>query len=285
MIRIETIAGLANRMRALDSALAMGRELGVEVRLRWPVDPDLGCPFEELFDPIPGLAEVVDFKPPAIANEYDPARNFLRRIPLAVAAVNAARAIRRRASEASPRHRYLGLRDVEGMLETPERILELCRRYDVDIRTYQRFWRGERDFVGFAPAPSVRRAVEGLAERCRGAIGVHVRRGDNVVAIANSPVSLFMDRMRSIVRGNSSARFFVATDSPEVLQALRGEFGDRIAHHEKSSLDRGDPGAIKDALIDLYCLASCERILGSYWSSFTDVASELGRVPKDVVRA
>jgi hypothetical protein len=285
MIRIEPIAGLANRMRTLDSALAMGRELGAEVRLRWPVDPDLGCAFEELFEPIPGLAEVRNFCPPSISNVYDPKRDFLRRIPAAVAVVKAARSIRRMASNADPRHRYLGLEDVEGMLGNPERILELCRRYDVDIRTYHRFWRGTEDFAGFAPAEPVRKAVSEYAPFCRGAVGVHIRRGDNVIAIANSPIDSFISRMRAMIDDDPSVRFFVATDSPEALEDLRAQFGERITSHPKASLDRGDPRAIKDALIDIYCLASCRLILGSYWSSFTDVASEIGRVPKEIVRS
>ena len=116
MILIEPIAGLANRMRALDAALAMGREVGTEVRLRWPVDPDLGCPFEELFEPIPGLAGVENFHPPKIANEYDPTRNFLRKSKAIVSLVNLARALRRAISNSGSKRRFLGLHDVEALL-------------------------------------------------------------------------------------------------------------------------------------------------------------------------
>jgi hypothetical protein len=284
MILIETIAGLANRMRALDAALAMGREVGAEVRLRWPVDPDLGCPFEELFEPIPGLAGVENFRPPKIANEYDPTRNLLRKSRAAVALVKAARGLGKAIRNSGSRRRYLGVHDVEGLLDHPEKILELFKHYDVEIRTFYRFWRGKKDFEGFEPAAPIRRAIEGYADRCRGAIGVHVRRSDNSIAIANSPLEAFIGRMRAIVETDGSARFFVATDSPEVLGTLIDAFGERIAHHPKESLERGDPRAIKDALTDLYCLASCDRILGSFWSSFTDVASEIRGIPREIVR-
>lgn len=285
MIRIEPIAGLANRMRALDSALAMGRELGVEVHLRWPVDPDLGCPFEELFEPVPGIASVENFYPPKIANEYDPLRNLLRRNPVAVGMVKAARAARRVINGLNPNKRYLGIQDVEALEATPEKIFELCRHYDVDIRTYSRFWRGDKDFVGFEPARALRAGIDGYGKNCRGAIGVHIRRSDNTIAIANSPLEAFIDRMRGIAESDPSTRFFVATDSPETLAILVRDFGDRIASHPKNTYNRGDSQAIKDALIDLYCLSSCDRIIGSYWSSFTDVASELRGIPKEIIKA
>jgi hypothetical protein len=35
-------------------------------------------------------------------------------------------------------------------------------------------------------------------------------------------------------------------------------------------------------LIDLYALANCERIIGSHYSSFTDVAAEIRGIPKIV---
>ncbi len=283
MIRIEPVAGLANRMRALDSALAMGREAGAEVRLRWAVDPDLGCAFEELFDPIPGLAWVENFRPLKIAHEYDPMRNALRRSKVAVGLVKIARALRKTVKNAGSSRRYLGLHDVEALLPHPEKILDLCKRYDVEIRTFSRFWRGERDFVGFRPAAEVQKIIDRYARA--GAIGVHIRRGDNVISIANSPLEAFVARMESLLSSDPAVRFYVATDSDEVMDELAKRFGSRISAHPKRSLDRHDPLAIKDALVDLYCLASCDRIIGSYWSSFTDVASEIRGIPKEIVAA
>ena len=38
---------------------------------------------------------------------------------------------------------------------------------------------------------------------------------------------------------------------------------------------RDEPAAIADAVADLYALSGCSKIIGSYWSSFTDTAAEL----------
>jgi hypothetical protein len=39
---------------------------------------------------------------------------------------------------------------------------------------------------------------------------------------------------------------------------------------------RDDPLAVKDAVIDLFLLSNCRKIIGSYWSSFTETAHALG---------
>ena len=35
-----------------------------------------------------------------------------------------------------------------------------------------------------------------------------------------------------------------------------------------------------DALLDLYCLASTRKIIGSFFSSFTDIAADMHHIPK-----
>ena len=37
---------------------------------------------------------------------------------------------------------------------------------------------------------------------------------------------------------------------------------------------------MQDALIDLWCLAASRKIIGSYWSSFTDTAADMGGIEK-----
>jgi hypothetical protein len=78
-------------------------------------------------------------------------------------------------------------------------------------------------------------------------------------------------------------KFVVATDFLEVQQELENIFPGRIIIHNKSSLDRSSPAAIRDAVIDLYCLAQTRKLIGSYGSSFTETASKLGDVETVVV--
>ena len=60
-------------------------------------------------------------------------------------------------------------------------------------------------------------------------------------------------------------------------------FPNTITVYDKQSLDRNDPIAIRDAVIDLYNLAHCKKIYGSYYSSFSDIAALWGGIEKEVL--
>lgn len=85
--------------------------------------------------------------------------------------------------------------------------------------------------------------------------------------------------MNEEIRAKSNTVFFVATDSREEEENLRRLFPGRIISHRKRSLDRNSPDGIKDAAVDLYCLARCGKIIGSQRSSFSEAAAQIGRCP------
>ena len=90
--------------------------------------------------------------------------------------------------------------------------------------------------------------------------------------------------MRDELHAHPDAKFYLATDDPVEEERFLSEFGDRILVYKKHSLDRNDPIAIKDALIDLYNLSQCRKILASYYSSFSDVAALWGNIEKEVLK-
>jgi len=57
---IEALGGLCNRMRSIDSALSLGRKLGLPVTLQWFRNSELNCPFSNLFIFPPDILKVVD---------------------------------------------------------------------------------------------------------------------------------------------------------------------------------------------------------------------------------
>jgi hypothetical protein len=46
---------------------------------------------------------------------------------------------------------------------------------------------------------------------------------------------------------------------------------------------RGARQAARDAVVDLYCLAGCRKLLGSYYSTFTDTAAAIHGIPLEIV--
>ena len=63
------------------------------------------------------------------------------------------------------------------------------------------------------------------------------------------------------------------TDKPAVEQ-----FPEEIIVYKKE-LSREKEEGIKDALVDMLCLSKTSRIIGSFWSSFSEVSAEIGRIP------
>ena len=81
-----------------------------------------------------------------------------------------------------------------------------------------------------------------------------------------------------------AVRFFLSTDDPKEEALLKERFGNRIIINPKTSIDRNNPIAIQEALLDLYSLSRCRKIYGSYYSSFSDVAAIWGRVNKNILK-
>lgn len=114
-------------------------------------------------------------------------------------------------------------------------------------------------------------------------IGVHVRRTDHVEAIQNSPLELFIEKMKGCIAENPDARFYVATDDNSVLAELEKTFPGKITTLKDRYLARDYEQGIIDAYIEMLCLSRCEKILGSYNSTFSSMAAMIGNIPLEVV--
>jgi len=132
------------------------------------------------------------------------------------------------------------------------------------------------------PAPGVAQLVRRLPA---GTVGVHARRSDHASARAHSPDELFVQAMEeaSPRPGGARRRFFLATDCPESEELLRRRFGGRVQVLGKRTLDRSTPEGIEDAFADLLHLAQCDRIIGSYESTFSKLAALFRRRPLTVL--
>lgn len=114
-------------------------------------------------------------------------------------------------------------------------------------------------------------------------IGMHIRRTDNAKSIAHSGDDLFRKAIRDAIAQDDRANFFLATDDNALKAQLVNEFPDRIAvQHCQGS--RANLQGMEEAVIDLYALSRTSRLLGSYWSSYTDTAAELGDIPLTILK-
>ena len=115
-------------------------------------------------------------------------------------------------------------------------------------------------------------------------VGVHVRRTDHTEAIANSPLSLFLERMERELAADEKTEFFVATDDAGVREELKAAFpAQKLIFNEKGIIDRDSKEGIEDAFVEMLALSKCRKILGSYNSTFSLLPSYIGDIPLEVV--
>ena len=113
-------------------------------------------------------------------------------------------------------------------------------------------------------------------------IGVHIRRTDSIPAIENSPFELFVVKMNALLEESPTVKFYISTDSQEVFDNLKNIYGEKI-FSGTSQRTRNTTEGIIFALIDLYCLSQSKKILGSFYSSFSQMAAKMGNVPLEII--
>ena len=89
--------------------------------------------------------------------------------------------------------------------------------------------------------------------------------------------------MEEEVEKHPNVVFYLATDDFAVKNEICRRFGGKVLTLPTPTCRKSLAG-IQNAVVDLWCLAHTKRLIGSYWSSFTDTAAELGRIPVTIVR-
>ena len=100
---------------------------------------------------------------------------------------------------------------------------------------------------------------------------IHIRRTDNERAIQMSPFTMFIERIQQ----RSPERYAVFTDDAAVAEMLKLQFGERILTFE-SFRNRVSKNGMIEATAVFFSLAARKRILGSAYSSFSEIARDYG---------
>ena len=111
-------------------------------------------------------------------------------------------------------------------------------------------------------------------------LGVHIRRGDNEKSIQGSPLSVFLD----LLAVNPSPKFLVATDDADVRAIFQKHFPQKCVFVANVLARNTEQGMI-EAAIDFFALSRCKKILGSVYSSFSDIAALYGKAELILAKA
>jgi hypothetical protein len=267
MIIIEPFGGMANRMRFIASGVWLKEKLADELVVIWNEDADLTCPYHLLFEQQDSFVVrnkrrsdifIHSLNQPAGLNNF---QIYIRNKTLSY-------------------NHCLSFKDVSQLLSHAafegHEIPEVSR--DVYIRSGLEFGDTFHTLKKFQPISELKRKINDIV-KCFDAytIGVHIRRTDHHWSIDNSPVEKFIEKMWEEIAANSRVSFFLCTDDALVENQLKKEFNNRVFCYEKE-LSRRTVNGMQDALVEMYCLSNTSKILGSYWSSFSETSAQINDV-------
>jgi hypothetical protein len=262
---VETTCGLCNRLRAIDSAIALSSKKKLRLHIIWFADHDLNCKFSDLFEPLPTSVRIWQLRLPR---------------KIASGAKRLIHAVARRYCEV-----FLLEEQVGTMVKSGHDFGAYRYGARMYLKTWDRFCPSDHPFSMFRPVRKIVEIVEGYSERLSKAVGVHIRRRTEANWLAdNSPTQNFIEKMRSELDADPNVEFFLATDDQREENYVMEAFPGRVFVNKKRSRRRDDRLGIEDAVVDLYCLAKCRKILGSWRSSFSDTAILISGRPGVMIR-
>jgi hypothetical protein len=235
-------AGLCNRIRALVSAILYAKDTNVKLKVLWKTDYAICTgPFYKLFDSdsLPSFTTVEE--------------------------------------ETVNTHRmWYKAEDINTKEEFSRYLDAMKGHHPYIIKSHKAFYKADTPewleiLRSLRPHPTISKKGDAiLSATLNPIVGVHIRRTDNRQSIQMSPSALFWQKMASYPL---DTRFYVSSDSQVERDAAERQFPGRIITGPVEILGRATTEGIEAAMLDLYCLSRCYQIVGSHYSSFSDIAA------------
>jgi hypothetical protein len=277
-LQITPVCGLCNRMRVIDSAIRFAIDFKFKIEIYWIKNEDLYCGFEDLFD-LNFINKYVSVKVYETDKIHE---NYFQKIKKFFFKYN---------------HFYFNddflvnnnfnsiydnaYRDFVKRINSLDNYQNLIRAKWSNILsdgnitglTYSRFYGPiNSSYHYFRPQHLISQKSYRILEQFPvNILGVHIRRTDNQLSTLTSTRTKFIDSISLYLKDNPNSKIFLATDDISEKKYFEKYFAPYIIIYE-SELVRNKQLGIKDALLELYCLSHCSFIIGSYFSSFTEIA-------------
>ena len=258
------LAGLANKLRAIESSLSLARDLNCAVEIAWVPDFQMVAGYHELMEPSE-LFRVTDSDKYRYCRSSFSLKGYKKPVARLINSICGI---------------DLAFNDVDiGQHVRPGvwNIATLAKDKTVFIDTCHDFYPYHYNFSWVKPLPRMADAISSFTEKIRKGqcIGLHLRRTDHAVSIAQSPDELFEHIIRQEIGKDAGAIFFLATDNPDTQQHFLSLFGpERILVYPKK-FGRDNVIATQDALVDWMLLGRCSKLYCSFWSSFSETAASV----------
>ena len=260
--------GLANRMRAIDSAVNLCRSED-KLKVVWYKDWGMNCNWNELFEPVQYVKDKPISRLMRYVLKYHEEKQWIKVVLWLLKKL-----------------RVLWFCDMRGAEFIPfaEEICGGGYLFAV-MRSWEAFCPSEPFRKELFVIKDKERLARELAKVDGHTIGVHIRRTDNIWSVEHSPLELFEAKMKAETEIDPLVSFYLCSDDENVKAHFRSkEWVDRVKM-PNGLIDRGSKEGIVQAACEMYALAATRKIYGSYWSSFGEVAARLGNIEIEICAA
>lgn len=257
-------AGLGNRMRVIASVYKFSLDNACELVVHWNREKGLNASFYKLFKPIDGL-RILDSRLADFFINNNPCSYNLQ-LPKFIDS------IARRKSFYS-----IGINQIDQIVNgSDESVLVSSYSQQGDLYPLSKL---------FIPTDEIMEIINSVKRRFgKTTIGCHIRRTDNKQAQECSTVEMFNRKFNELFENEPDAKIFLCTDDIIVKQEIVGKYGNERVLTYDSTLNRHSFEGIRDAVVELYTLASTDKIWGSFYSSYTEMASELYGTELEIIK-
>lgn len=277
MITLVPHAGLANRMRAIFSAVQLAKDANCPLRIVWNNNSDVGADFTDLFA-LPRSIKIFQLGKSLLSGPLSTLIG-LRNDRMIYSW------IQKSTYDSIFKDCVLTNGELIPALQPDSaNIRDACSKR-VLVQTCFAFYDYEHSIVStLEPNPLLLHEISRVTAKWKSPIiGVHVRRCDHSMAINQAPIGLFVEAVKDRLARKPSSLFYLATDCEETQKIFVSIFGDRVVNRI-CERRRDSIRGMQDSLIDLYLLSKCTEIYGSPGSSFSAMASILGSNPLTVLK-
>ncbi len=275
MIIVEPCAGLGNRFLGMASAYHWAQQTGDELTVLWKTERVMGARNEAVFS-LPDGIRVIHAKD--FGYKDKPFSHFRYQM--------LEKKLRKKADYFSDVDMTNDLFVEKGNAYYEE----VMKNNDLKfIRAFSQF----HDFSGIdrplefiKPTDYVREKADSVISGIDSSsnIGVHIRRTDNQVCINNSPIEVFIEAMEKEIEKDDRVTFYIASDDLDTILELKRRFGDRIYYMAEKNFERDSDKGIADAFAELICLSHANKIIGSFYSTYSRIAAMLSGIELEVVK-
>ncbi len=270
---VKPMGGLANRMRALESAYCYAKTYNAKLTILWERSDILNANYTDCFAPIKDAKLVeTDYTGRSFSSKLK--RKFFDAFTWVKLTAKAQKKVD---------DTY-----IDGILTDSVANGKSTRFFDelaganqsVFLETCYEFYPNTCGFR-ISVQNYIREKTAASLRSYQSLVGVHIRLSDNPNK-HQSPVEKFIDKINDNIQQSPDDCYYLSTDSEEVVKELKNLFKDKIITGV-SVRSRASKEGIIAALTDMCCLSQCKLILGSYKSSFSERAALIGNIPLQIV--